>query len=74
MLLIAYMNVACLIVMLLPYYDGIYVTRGISISSFAFIWLDKGNQNEFREHPKFKWLDGELEPPTSGLLVHCSTT
>ena len=25
-------------------------------------------------HPKIKGLDGGLEPPTSGLPVHCSTT
>ena len=44
------------------------------IQSFAYIWLHKGNQNEFLKHPKIKWLDGGLEPPTSGLPVHCSTT
>ena len=32
-----------------------------NIQSFAFIWLDKGNQNKFLKHPKIKWLDGELE-------------
>ena len=25
---------------------------------FAYIWLDKGNQNEFLKHPKIKWFDG----------------
>ena len=44
--------------------------RGNNIQSFACIWLDKGNQNEFLKHPKIKWLDGGLEPPTSGLPVH----
>ena len=48
--------------------------RNNNIQSFAYIWLDKVNQNEFLKHPKIKWLDGELEPPTSGLPVHCSTT
>ena len=28
--------------------------RDINIQSFAFIWLDKGNQNEFLKHPKIK--------------------
>ena len=42
--------------------------------SFASIWLNKGNQNEFLKHPKIKWLDRGLEPPTSGLPVNCSTT
>ena len=41
---------------------------------FAFFWLYKGNQYEFLTHPKIKGLDGGLEPPTSGLPVHCSTT
>ena len=44
------------------------------IQSFVYIWLHKGNQNEFLEHPKIKWLYGGHEPPTSGLPVHCSTT
>ena len=44
------------------------------IQSFACIWLHKGNQYEFLKHPKTKWLDGGLEPPTSELPVHCSTT
>ena len=48
--------------------------RDDNIQSFASIWLDKGNQNEFLKHPKIKWLDGGLEPPTFGLPVHCSTT
>ena len=48
--------------------------RDNNIQSFVSIWLNKGNQNEFLKHPKIKWLDGRLEPPTSGLLVHCSTT
>ena len=47
---------------------------GRVFQSFAYIWLDKGNQNEFLKHPKIKWLDGGLEPPTSGLPVHCSTS
>ena len=42
--------------------------------SFAYIWLHKANQNEFFKHPKIKWLDGELEPQTSELPVHCSIT
>ena len=25
-----------------------------NIQSFAFIWLDKGNKNEFPKHPKIK--------------------
>ena len=54
------------------YYDKL--DKIIHIQSFACIWLYKGNQNEFRTHPKIKWLDGGLEPPTSGLPVHCSTT
>ena len=29
-----------------------------NILSFAYIWLDKGIQNEFLKHPKMKWLDG----------------
>ena len=41
---------------------------------FAFFWLFKGNQYEFLTHPKIKGLDGGLEPPTSRLPVHCSTT
>ena len=41
---------------------------------FAFFWLNKGNQYEFLTHPKIKGLDGGLEPPTSALPVHCSTT
>ena len=48
--------------------------RDNNIQSFAFIWLDKGNQNEFLKHPKTKCLDGGLEPPASGLPVHRSTT
>ena len=36
--------------------------RDDNIQSFAFIWLDKGNQNEFLKHPKIKWLDGGHEP------------
>ena len=28
--------------------------RDNNIQSFAFIWLDKGNQNEFLKHPKIK--------------------
>ena len=30
--------------------------RDNNIQSFAFIWLDKGNQNEFLKQPKIKWL------------------
>ena len=44
--------------------------RDNNIQSFAYIWLHKRNQNEFLKHPKIKWLDRELEPPTSGLPVH----
>ena len=36
--------------------------RDNNIQSFAYIWLYKGNQNEFLTHPKIKWLDKELEP------------
>ena len=32
----------------------------------------KENWYEFRKHPKIKWLDVGLEPPTSGLPVHCA--
>ena len=35
--------------------------RDNNIQSFAYIWLHKGNQNEFLKHPKIKSLDGELE-------------
>ena len=31
--------------------------RDNNIQSFAYIWLHKGNQNEFHKHPKIKWLD-----------------
>ena len=48
--------------------------RDNNIQSFANIWFIKGNQNEFLKHPKIKWLDRGLEPPTSGLPIHCSTT
>ena len=48
--------------------------RDSNIQSFAFNWLDKGNQNKFLKHPKTKWLDGGLEPLTPGLPVHRSTT
>ena len=48
--------------------------RVSNIQSFACIWLNKGNQNEFFTHPKIKWLDGGFEPPTSEFPVHCSTT
>ena len=48
--------------------------RDSNIHSFACIWLNKGNQNEFLTNPKMKWLDGGLEPLTSELSVHCSTT
>ena len=33
--------------------------RDNNIQSFALIWLDKGNQNEFLKYPKIKWSDGE---------------
>ena len=46
--------------------------RDNNILSFAYIWLHKENQSEFLKHPKIKWLDGGLEPPTSRLPVHCS--
>ena len=26
------------------------------------MWLIKGNQYEFRQHPNIKWSDGGLEP------------
>ena len=48
--------------------------RDNNIQSFAYIWLHKGNQNKFLTHLKINWLDGGLEPPTSGLPVHRSTT
>ena len=48
--------------------------RDNNIQSFASISLDKGNQSEFLKLPKIKWLDGGLEPPNSGLPVHCSAT
>ena len=31
--------------------------RDKNIQSFAYIWLHKGNENEFRKHPKIKCLD-----------------
>ena len=40
---------------------------------FCVHLANKGNQYEFRKHPKAKWLNGGLEPLTSGLLVHCFT-
>ena len=46
----------------------------VAYLKFAFFWLYKENQYEFLTHPKIKGLDGRLEPPTSGLPVHCSTT
>ena len=48
--------------------------RDSNIQSFACIWLNIGNQNEFLTHSKIKWLDDGLKLPTSGLPVHCSTT
>ena len=48
--------------------------QGEEYLKFAFFWLYKGNQYEFLAHPKIKGLDGGLQPPTSGLPVHCSTT
>ena len=36
--------------------------RDNNIQSFAYIWLYKGNQNEFLKHPKIELLDGGLEP------------
>ena len=47
----------------------LFRARDNNVQSFAHIWLYKGNQNEFLKHPKIKWLDGGLEPPTSGLPV-----
>ena len=44
------------------------------IESFAYIWLIKGNQYEFRKHPKTRCLDKELEPLTFELPVQCSAT
>ena len=35
--------------------------RDNNIQSFAHIWLNEGNQNEFLKHPKIKWLDGGLD-------------
>ena len=48
--------------------------RDNNIQSFTYIWLHKGNQNEFLKYPKIEWSDGGLEPPNSGLPVDCSTT
>ena len=48
--------------------------NNVNVQSFAYIWLHKGNQNDFLKHPKIKRLDEGLEPPTSGLPVHGSTT
>ena len=31
--------------------------RDNNIQSFAYMWLHKGNQNEFLKHPKFKWFN-----------------
>ena len=31
--------------------------RDNNIQSLAYIWLHKGNQNEFLKHPKIKWLN-----------------
>ena len=53
--------------------------RENNIQSIAFIWLDKGNQNEFLKHPKIKWLDGGLNrlddgrknPPSNHLIFGC---
>ena len=61
MLLIAYMNVACLNVMLQYNYDVIYLPEIDNIESFAYIWLDKENQYEYLKHPKIKRLDVGLE-------------
>ena len=47
--------------------------RDNNIQSFAYIWLHKGNQNEFLKHPKIKWLDGELEPPTLNTILYVQT-
>ena len=43
--------------------------RDNNVQSFAYIWLHKGNQNKFLKHSKIKWLDGGLEPPTSGFMI-----
>ena len=48
--------------------------RDNNIQSFAYIWLYKGTQNEFLKHQKIKWLEWGIEPRTSGLPVHYSTT
>ena len=56
------------------YFNKILMTAQDLIQSFAYTWLHKENQNEFLKHPEIKWLDRGLEPPTSGLPVHCSTT
>ena len=61
----------------ISYYNLIMMllrARDNNIQSFAYTWLHKGNQNEFLKHSKIKWLDEGLEPPTSELPVHCSTT
>ena len=42
--------------------------RDNNIQSFAYIWLYKGNQNEFLKHPKIKWLDGGLYLFNFGML------
>ena len=40
--------------------------RDNDIQSFACIWLDKENQNEFLKHSKIKWLDEGLEREKDG--------
>ena len=42
----------------------LFRARDNNIQSFSCIWLVKGNQYEFRKHPKIKWLDVGHEPPT----------
>ena len=33
-----------------------YIASEINFSSFAYIWLNKGNQYEFRKNPKINGL------------------
>ena len=36
----------------------LFRARDNNIQSIAYNCLHKGNQNEFLQHPKIKWLDG----------------
>ena len=49
--------------------------RDNNIQSFAYIWLHKGNQNEFLKHPKIKKLINlkkkKLSPPSNHLIFGC---